>query len=339
MRRLPLTQKDKAGRANRWRDRNSFFRDGNGMGEEPASDVVTKKTVSRKAAIKGAAYMALAGFLITSLHVLVRQISNEVHPIEIAFFRNIVGFVLLIPFLLRQDRAMWRSKQPKLQFFRSIVGVCAMMTWFMCLSMMPVGDATAISFVTVLFVTMGAALILGEKVGIRRWTAIAVGFIGTLIIIRPGSGIFGPGMLVALVSTVFWAASVLCVKVLSRTDSSVTMVFTANVYFTIFSFVPALFVWTWPTLEQLGWMLVIGVLAMLGHLCMATALRITEATVVAPVDYIRLLWAAGIGYMVFGEFPDIWTWVGGTVIFASTVYITYRESRRSPSTPTPVVET
>ncbi|MEX0693669.1 MAG: DMT family transporter [Rhodospirillales bacterium] len=308
------------------------------MSDAAAGSGGTKKIVSRKAAIKGAAYMALAGFFITSLHAIVRHVSAEVHPIEIVFFRNIVGFVLLIPFLLRQDRSLWKSKQPKLQFFRSIAGVLAMMTWFTCLSMMPVGDATAISFVTVLFVTVGAAMILGEKVGIRRWTAIAVGFIGTLIIIRPGSGILGPGMLVALISTVFWAASLLCVKVLSRTDSSVTMVFASNVYFTVFSFVPALFVWTWPTLEQLGWMLVIGVLAMLGHLCMATALRTTDATVVAPVDYIRLLWAAGIGYVAFGEFPDIWTWVGGTIIFASTVYITYRESRRSPGTPTPVVD-
>lgn len=305
------------------------------MGEEHANSHDQKRHTARRAALKGVFFMAISGFLITSLHVLVRDLSSTVHPIEIAFFRNVVGFVLLIPFLLRQDRTQWISKQPKLQFFRSIVGVLAMITWFVCLSLMPVGDATAISFVTVLFVTMGAALVLGEKVGIRRWSAIAIGFIGTLIIIRPGSGVFGPGVLVALASTVFWAMSILCVKVLSRTDSSVTMVFTANVYFTIFSFIPALFVWTWPTLEQFGWMLLIGVLAMVGHLCMATALRSTDATVVAPVDYLRMVWAASIGFMVFGEFPDLWTWVGGTVIFLSTVYITYRESRRGPSTPTP----
>lgn len=316
------------------------------MGEEAANSHGPKHLTARKAALKGVAFMAISGLLITSLHVIVRDVSSTVHPIEIAFFRNVIGFVLLIPFLLRQDRTQWKSKQPKLQFFRSIVGVMAMITWFMCLSLMPVGDATAISFVTVLFVTTGAALFLGEKVGIRRWTAIAVGFVGTLIIIRPGSGILGPGVLVALTSTVFWAASILCVKVLSRTDSSVTMVFTANVYFTVFSFIPALFVWTWPTVEELGWMLLIGVLAMVGHLCMATALRSSDATVVAPVDYLRMVWAAGIGYLVFGEFPDAWTWIGGTVIFLSTVYITYRESRRNrgqtpprpPATPTPTVE-
>ena len=203
-----------------------------------------------------------------------------------------------------------------------------MLSWFTCLSMLPVADATAISFVTVLFITIGASIFLGEKMGIRRWTAIAVGFVGTLIIVRPGTEVFGPGAIVALGSTVFWAASMLCVKVLSRTDSSVTMVFYANVFFTIFSFIPALFVWSSPDQHALIMMAIIGVMATLGHLCMAQALKLTDATVVAPVDYTRLLWAAGIGYIAFSEFPDVWTWVGGTVIFLSTIYITYRESQR-----------
>lgn len=284
--------------------------------------------------------MALSGMLVSLMHVLVREVSQHVHPIEIAFFRNVTGLVMLIPFLLRQDRSLWKSKQPKLQLIRSIIGSIALMSWFTCLSMLPVADATAISFVTVLYITVGAALFLGEKVGIRRWLAIIVGFIGTLIIVRPGSSLFGAGALVALVSTMFWAAAMLCVKVLSRTDSSVTMVFYVNVYFMIFTFVPAMFFWTWPTPLLAGQMIVVGVMATLGHLCMAQALRAADTTVVAPVDYTRLLWAAGVGYLVFGEFPDVWTWVGGTVIFLSTVYITYREAMTKRSTPTarPIVE-
>jgi len=298
------------------------------MGEETIAGTGNKAASRRKAAIKGASFMAMAGLLIAITHVLVRDLSSEVHPIQIAFFRNFVGFLMLVPFLLRQDRTHWKSKQPKLQFIRAIIGTCAMLSWFTCLSMLPVADATAISFVTVLFITIGASIFLGEKVGVRRWTAIAIGFVGTLIIVRPGTEVFGPGAIVALGSTVFWAAAMLCVKVLSRTDSSVTMVFYANVYFTLFSFVPALFVWSWPNQHALIMMCIIGVMATLGHLCMAQALKLTDATVVAPVDYTRLLWAAGIGYVAFGEFPDVWTWVGGTVIFLSTIYITYRESQR-----------
>jgi drug/metabolite transporter (DMT)-like permease len=294
----------------------------------------------RIATLKGMVLMGVAAAIISVMHVLVRDLSSEINPIQIAFYRNVIGFMMLFPFLLRQDRSLWITKQPKLQFFRAIIGTCALLSWFTALGMMPVGDATAISFVTVLFVTIGAALVLKEKVGVRRWTAILVGFVGTLIIIRPGSGIFGAGALVALMSTVFWAAALICVKILSRTDSSITMVFYANVFFTIFSFIPALFFWTWPTLEQTIWMVLIGVMATLGHLCMAQSLKMADATAVAPMDYTRMLFAAGVGFLMFGEFPDAMTWVGGTVIFISTVYITYRESRAKraavvPATPTP----
>lgn len=306
------------------------------MGEETIANTGETSVSNRKAAIKGAGFMAVAGLLIAITHVLVRDLSSDVHPIQIAFFRNVVGFLMLVPFLLRQDRVHWKSKQPKLQFIRAIIGTCAMLSWFTCLSMLPVADATAISFVTVLFITIGASIFLGEKVGVRRWTAIAVGFVGTLIIVRPGTEVFGPGAIIALGSTVFWAASMLCIKVLSRTDSSVTMVFYANVYFTIFSFIPALFVWSWPNQHALIMMVIIGVMATLAHLCMAQAMKLADATVVAPVDYTRLLWAAGIGYFAFGEFPDVWTWAGGTVIFLSTIYITYRESRRGKASSPPV---
>lgn len=305
------------------------------MGEETAIPQAPSKADARKSVLKGVAWAALSSLLISLMHVLVREVSQEVHPIVVVFFRNVVGFIILIPFLLRQDRTHWKSKQPKLQLIRSIFGVCALSSFFYGLSMVPVADVTAIGFVTVLFITIGASILLREKVGIRRWTAIAVGFIGTLIIVRPGSGIFGPGAFIVLASTLFWAGSMLCVKVLSRTDSSVTMVFYANVYFTVFSFIPAMIFWSWPTWEQFGLMVAIGVLAAVGHLALATSLRLADATVVAPVDYTRLLWAAGVGYLVFGEFPDVWTWVGGTVIFLSTVYITYRESRRPKSAPPP----
>lgn len=306
----------------------------------PAASSATAEA-NRIATLKGIGLMGGAAAIISVMHVLVRDLSSEINPIQIAFYRNVIGFVMLLPFLLRQDRVHWKTKQPKLQFIRAIIGTCALLSWFTALGMMPVGDATAISFVTVLFVTIGAALVLKEKVGIRRWMAILIGFVGTLIIIRPGSGLFGVGALVALMSTVFWAAALICVKILSRTDSSITMVFYANVFFTIFSFIPALFFWTWPTFDQTLWLLVIGVLATLGHLCMAQSLKMADATAVVPMDYTRMLWAAGVGFLMFGEFPDVMTWVGGTVIFLSTVYITYREAQAKkraaamPTTPTP----
>ncbi len=278
--------------------------------------------------LRGALLIAGAALTVVTMHLIVRAVTSGIHPLEAAFFRNIVGFIVLIPFLLRQDRSKWKSKRPGLQFIRAVVGIGALFTWFTALSMLPVADATALSFTSVLFITLGAAIFLKEGLGIRRAIAIGIGFCGTLIIVRPGAGVFDTGALVALGSTVLWAAALLCVKVLARTDTSVTLVFYTNVYFTLFSIVPAILVWTWPDPTQWVMLIAIGLLATLGHLLMTQAYKLADATAVAPVDYSRLIWAAAIGYFWFGEFPDFWTWVGGTVIFASTVYITYRESRK-----------
>jgi drug/metabolite transporter (DMT)-like permease len=194
-----------------------------------------------------------------------------------------------------------------------------------------VGDATALSFSAVILTSLGAVVFLKERVGLRRWIAIAIGLAGTLIILRPGVQAVSQGSLMVLLSTMLWSCSLLIVKILSRTDSSVTIVFYSAVYFTPLSLIPALFVWQWPTVEQIALMVVIGVLASVAHLGMAQAFKEADATVVMPLDFTRLIWAAGVGYFVFGEFPDLWTWAGGAVIVASAVYIAYRESAAKPA--------
>ncbi len=233
----------------------------------------------------------------------------------------------MVPFALRQGRQALISKRPKLQLVRGFLGNIAMLTWFYALSILPVGDATALSFTAVIFTAIGAALFLREKVGVRRWAAIFIGLIGTTIILRPGVQAVSLGALVVVGSTVLWACTLLIVKVLGRTDSSITIVFYSSVYFTLFSFPVALYDWTWPTLTQLGLMIVIGGMAALGHFAIAEAMKAADASVIVPLDFTRLLWAAGVGYLVFGEFPDFWTWVGGIVVFSSTVYISYREAQ------------
>lgn len=264
---------------------------------------------------------------VSLMHVLVRDLSRDLHPFEIAFFRNLVSFLVLIPFLLRQDRAAWKSTRPGLQAVRGFVGIHAMLSWFYALYLVPVGDATALSFTAVLFTSLGAVFLLGERMGVRRWTALGIGFLGTAIILRPGFQEVSLGHLVVIGSTMLWAAALLLVKVLSREDSSVTIVFYSSAYFTPLSLIVALFFWQWPTWPQLGQMLAIGLLATVAHLAMAQALKEGEATAVMPGDFTRLIWASTIGFLMFGEFPDTWTWVGGTVIFLATLYITYREAQ------------
>ena len=279
----------------------------------------------------------MAGFagLNAIMHTMVRFLSAEIHPMEIAFFRTIVPLIILIPMLMRQGRktgaVWWRTARPGLQVVRGVMGATAMVTWFYSLSMIPVGDATALSFSVVIFASIGAILFLGEKVGIRRWAAIGIGLLGTLIILQPGAQAINLGAAVALVSSLFWAGTLLVVKVLTRSDSGMTIVFYSSVFFTLFAAGPAFYYWTWPTGEQLALMITIGLMALVGHLAMAKALKEAEATAIMPIDFTRLLWAAAAGYLWFGEFPDLWTWIGGAVVFASTIYITYRESRsKSP---------
>ena len=271
--------------------------------------------------------MSVSALVIAIMHVGVRYVSAEIHPFEIAFVRNLTGFLLLAPVLMSQGRDAFRTTRPGLHAVRGVIGNAAMLSWFYSLSILPVGDATALSFTAVIFTALGAIVILKERVGVRRWAAIIAGFVGTLVILRPGLQAVSTGALLALGSTVLWSASLICVKIASRTDSSVTIVFYSMVYFTVFSSVPAMTVWQWPSPEQWGMLAAIGVLATIGHLTLAEAMKEVEASAIMPLDYSRMIWAAGLGYLVFGEFPDLWTWVGGTVIFASTVYIAYREAR------------
>ena len=272
-------------------------------------------------------FMLLGATLIAFLHTLVRDMTQELHSFEVAFFRNLIVLLVLTPALLRQDRSTWKSKRPDLQLLRGIVGLGAMLSWFYTLSIVPVADATALSFTVVLFTSLGAVFLLREKMGMRRWGALIVGFIGTLIILRPGFQEISAGYLWALGSTFMWAGALLLVKVLVRYDSPITIVFYSSVYFTPATLLLAVFVWEWPTWMQLGELIIIGLLAAAAHVSMAKAMQLGEATAVMPVDFTRLLWAAGLGFVMFGEFPDMWTWVGGTVVFCSTLYITYREHR------------
>lgn len=269
--------------------------------------------------------MLAATAVLTCMHATVRHVSDGMHPFEITFFRNLFGLAAIAPLALRAGMASIRSRQPGLQIVRSGFGLAAMLTWFYGLSVVPIAQATALSFTSVIFGSIGAALVLGERMRLRRWSAVAAGFVGTLVILRPGFGEADPAALIVVLSSVCWAGALLTVKRLSATDSVVCIVTWNCVLLTVLSLPVAIPVWVAPTLEQLAWLLLIGMLATLGHLAMTGAFKASDATIVFPVDYTRLVWASVIGYLAFSEVPDIWTWVGGTIIFASTTYIAYRE--------------
>lgn len=278
-------------------------------------------------ALRAALLMLSATLLLSSMHALVRYLGQQMHPFEIAFFRNLFGLLVILPLLIRYGRQSFATKQPGLQLLRGLSSIVAMLGWFYGLSLVPLAEATAISFSSAIFASLGAVLILGERMGVRRWSAVIVGFLGTLVLLRPGFTEVGPGVLLILLSSICWGTSIVIVKRLGRTDSALSIVTWMSIMLTVYSLPPALWVWQQPTAVQLGWLLLIGLLASAGHLAMVSALKLVDASSLTPLDYTRLIWTALIGYLAFGELPDVWTWIGGSLIFASVTYITLREAR------------
>jgi drug/metabolite transporter (DMT)-like permease len=229
--------------------------------------------------------------------------------------------------LMRMGIGTLRTEKFRLHVVRSFINVASLSTWYVALALIPIADAAALGLSAPLFLTIGAALFLGERMKARRWAAIGIGVIGALIIIRPGFETLNIGFLFVIMSGVFSAGTKLFAKHLSKWDSAITCSAWVAILQTPLSFILALYFWTTPTWTQLGWLAVVGVLAALGHITMVRAITHVEVSSLEPFTYVRLLWAALIGYLVFSEFPGMWTWIGAAVIVGATSYIVRRESK------------
>ncbi|SVA82724.1 uncharacterized protein METZ01_LOCUS135578 [marine metagenome] len=265
----------------------------------------------------------------TSMHTVIRYASTEgnIHPFEVAFFRNFFGLMAVLPFALMNGAAALRTKRLKLHAVRGIMQVFAMLMFFYALSITPLAKISAVSFTAPLFATLGAIIFLGERIRFRRIIALSLGFAGAMIIVRPGVIAIDLGAILVMTSSAIWACAILIIKSLARTDSSLTITTYQNIILIPFTLIAAWFVWTWPSWELLSLFAVMGIFGSLAHVAFAEALKIADATAILPYDFVRLIWASAIGFMIFDEIPEIWTWVGGTIIFASTTYIAFREAR------------
>jgi drug/metabolite transporter (DMT)-like permease len=272
--------------------------------------------------------MVAATVAFASMHGGVRYLALEqgLHPFEIAFFRNLFGLLALAPWFLRQGLRPLRTQRFGLHVVRALINVVAMLLFFMALGLTPIAQVQALGFTAPLWATLLMIIFLREKVFPWRWGALAVGFIGALIIIRPGIKTIDLGSLLVLGSAATWACAIIIIKMLSRTDSSVTITAYMVLLMIPLSFVPAVFFWQWPNGTQLFWLGFVGISGTLAQMGMAQAFRMTEATAVLPLDFMKLLWGALIGYLVFSEVPDSGVWIGGFTVFAAATYIAYRES-------------
>jgi drug/metabolite transporter (DMT)-like permease len=275
--------------------------------------------------LKATLMMVGSAFCFCVMHALVAKASQEVPPIEVAFFRNLFGFVVLLPAIIRSRFTAFRTTKLHLHALRGGLNSVSMMMFFTALAITPLAEATALSYTAPLFMTIGAVLVLHEKIHARRMAALAIGFLGALVVLRPGMVPIGLGPMLVIGSTVLWAGSMLDIKILARTDSSLTIATYMVVFLMPITLVAALFVWQWPTWEQLGIMFLLGACGSAGHMLFTEAFRHGDTTALMPLDFTKLIWASIIGFLFFGQMPDKWTWIGGTVIFASATYLSYRE--------------
>jgi drug/metabolite transporter (DMT)-like permease len=202
-----------------------------------------------------------------------------------------------------------------------------MATWFYGITVVPLATATAVNFTVPLFATLAAALVLHEDVRLRRWSAVVIGFIGVLVIMRPGSERLDANLLLLLLSAATGAMNNITVKFLVRSESPGKIVALFMLYLTPLSLVPALFVWQWPSLSSVGVLIGLGSLGTVAHLSVARALAAADASACAPFEFARLPFSALIGFVWFGEVTDLWTWVGAAIIGGSSVYVAHREAR------------
>jgi drug/metabolite transporter (DMT)-like permease len=286
-------------------------------------------TVIAIALMVGAMVMFSAG------HGLVRFASDELHSFQIGFLRSVFGLIFLLPIILKGwDFSDLRVKRPKLHIIRGALSAMNTLAWFTAIAIMPLGEAVALNFTSPLFATLLAAIFLGEAVRARRWTATIVGFIGVLIVVRPGGETVQLGAILALGSALSIAVNVLLIRVMSQEDSTRAIVTTFNLAIVFFTLIPAMVVWTWPSPLMWAVTFAVGVTTTVAHLLLTKAMSLAEASAIVPLEFIRLPLAVLIGFVWFSEILDGWTILGATIIGCSAVYIARREAMAARQTVT-----
>jgi drug/metabolite transporter (DMT)-like permease len=280
-------------------------------------------------ALRGIVMMVLAVFLFTCMDAVVKWV-GQTYPVgQIVFFRNLFAFLPILYFVSRTGGiAVLRTTQLGGHMLRGLVGVAAMACFFGAYTLLPLGDAVAIGMSGPIFMTAFSVPLLGEAVGLRRWSAVAVGFAGVLLMTRPGVGSLAPGALLALSGAVFYALAMILIRKLSRSEHPTTIVFYFTVFATLAGAVSLPFgQWITPaTLLDLGLLVAVGLIGGFAQFAMTHAFRLAPVAIVAPFDYLALVFAMALGYAIWDELPDAWILSGAAVVVASGLYILHRET-------------
>jgi drug/metabolite transporter (DMT)-like permease len=270
-------------------------------------------------------------FMFTVMGIFIRLSAADLPVIEVVFFRNALAVALLLPLAAHRGWSCLRMKRPPLFFLRALVNAGGMFAGFTAITLIPLSEMTALSFTSPLFITVGAVLFLGEVIRARRIAALAVGLIGTLIILKPGLTEVSPGALLALGSALSIAMASLIVKKLTATETPEAIVTWMVIMQTPIALIPSIAVWQWPSTTEWGCLWGMALSGTVAHLCFTRAYRLVDITALQPLEFIKLPFAVLLAWVIFDELPGLWTWIGGAVIFAATAYITQREAQAKKS--------
>ena len=288
--------------------------------------------------LKGIAYLMLASIALSLMAVLIKILGQRLHVTQILLLRQLGMTVMVLPVILRHFPGSLRSQRPGLQITRIVFAIVAMIGGFTAIIHMPLADATAIFFAKSFFVTIFAMLFLGEKVGIYRWSAVVVGFVGVLIMLQPGTTNFSIYGLASLAGAAGAGAVMAILRILSRSDSADTILSWSAIGVGLVMTLPGIYFWQWPNGEEWALLCGLAVTSYFGQKGNIYAYKHGEASLLASLDYTRLLWATLLGFLVFGHNPGAPTWIGASIVIGAAVFTVYRAARlnRGSAVPTDI---
>ncbi|MBK20353.1 MAG: hypothetical protein CMM52_16095 [Rhodospirillaceae bacterium] len=280
--------------------------------------------------LRGILWLTLGTIAFALNDVLVKLLGKKFGPMELAFCRYSIGLLILSPIFFRMGASGLKTTRLGIHMTRLVIACIAQVGVFYSVIHLYLADATAIAFSRPLFTTIVAVILLSELVSARRWVATAVGFVGVLIMVRPGHAGFDPVALIAVISACTFAIANIMIRMMASTEPPNRILFYYHVGGAIIFLVPTIILWQTPV--GIEWLLLagIGVMTTIGMTGFIRAFSVGEANAVGPMEYIRLIYAGILGYYIFNEVPDYWTVAGALIIIISTVYIAREEARRQP---------
>jgi drug/metabolite transporter (DMT)-like permease len=278
--------------------------------------------------LKGIVLLMLASIVFSLVAVLVKLLGQRLHITQILLLRQIGMVVMVAPAILRKFPGSLHTTRPGLQLFRVLFAVVAMLGGFTAIIHMPLADATGIFFAKSFFVTIFAVFFLAETVGVYRWSAVLIGFAGVMIMLQPGTDNFSIYGLASLAGAAGAAAVVISLRLLSRSDSPYTIMAYGALGIGLIMMLPGIYLWQEPTASEWLLLAAVAVISYFGQKCNIFAYKHGEASLLASLDYVRLLWATLFGFLIFDQLPGMATWFGAAIVVAAAIFTIYRETRR-----------